>query len=105
MGEAAARVSRIPPGHPEGYLEAFATIYSEAAAAILAGATPVAAIPTSPAEAASQPSTIPVRAAPGRSFRRLAAAAPAPASERTVRFRCPAAVEAEGGDSSVTARL
>jgi predicted dehydrogenase len=34
--EVAARVSRIPPGHPEGYLEAFATIYSEAAAAILA---------------------------------------------------------------------
>jgi predicted dehydrogenase len=34
--DAAARVSRIPPGHPEGYLEAFATIYSEAAAAILA---------------------------------------------------------------------
>lgn len=36
VGEAAGRVSRIPPGHPEGYLEAFATIYSEAAAAILA---------------------------------------------------------------------
>ncbi|WP_340117686.1 Gfo/Idh/MocA family oxidoreductase [Pelagibius sp. 7325] len=35
-GAAAARASRIPPGHPEGYLEAFATIYSEAAAAILA---------------------------------------------------------------------
>ena len=30
-GEAAARVSRIPGGHPEGYLEAFATIYTEAA--------------------------------------------------------------------------
>jgi predicted dehydrogenase len=36
VGDAAARVSRIPPGHPEGYLEAFATIYSESAAAILA---------------------------------------------------------------------
>ena len=35
-GDAAARVSRIPPGHPEGYLEGFATIYSEAAEAILA---------------------------------------------------------------------
>lgn len=35
-GAAAARVSRIPGGHPEGYLEAFATIYSEAAAAIRA---------------------------------------------------------------------
>ncbi len=35
-GDAAARVSRIPPGHPEGYLEGFATIYGEAAAAIIA---------------------------------------------------------------------
>jgi predicted dehydrogenase len=33
-GAAAARVSRIPSGHPEGYLEAFATIYTEAANAI-----------------------------------------------------------------------
>lgn len=33
-GAAAQRVSRIPGGHPEGYLEAFATIYTEAAAAI-----------------------------------------------------------------------
>lgn len=28
-GAAAARVTRIPSGHPEGYLEAFATLYSE----------------------------------------------------------------------------
>lgn len=35
-GEAAARISRIPPGHPEGYLEGFANIYSEAAEAIIA---------------------------------------------------------------------
>ncbi|WP_131196453.1 Gfo/Idh/MocA family protein [Lichenihabitans psoromatis] len=35
-GPDAARATRIPPGHPEGYLEAFATIYSEAAEAILA---------------------------------------------------------------------
>lgn len=35
-GAAAARVSRIPGGHPEGYLEAFATIYTEAALAIQA---------------------------------------------------------------------
>jgi predicted dehydrogenase len=35
-GEAAARVSRIPPGHPEGYLEGFANIYAEAARAIRA---------------------------------------------------------------------
>ena len=35
-GEAAARVTRVPPGHPEGYLEGFANIYSEVAAAIKA---------------------------------------------------------------------
>lgn len=35
-GNAAARVSRIPGGHPEGYLEGFANIYSEAAIAIRA---------------------------------------------------------------------
>ena len=35
-GDAAARMSRVPPGHPEGYLEGFANIYSEAAAAIMA---------------------------------------------------------------------
>ena len=35
-GDAAARMSRIPPGHPEGYLEGFANIYSEAAEAIVA---------------------------------------------------------------------
>jgi predicted dehydrogenase len=35
-GPAAARVSRTPGGHPEGYLEGFATIYAEAARAILA---------------------------------------------------------------------
>ena len=34
--DAATQVSRIPGGHPEGYLEAFATLYSEAAAAIIA---------------------------------------------------------------------
>ena len=32
----AARVSRIPGGHPEGYLEGFANIYNEAAKAIIA---------------------------------------------------------------------
>ena len=30
-GESANRVTRIPPGHPEGYLEGFANIYSDAA--------------------------------------------------------------------------
>jgi predicted dehydrogenase len=35
-GTAAARVTRVPPGHPEGYLEGFATIYTEAAHAIRA---------------------------------------------------------------------
>jgi predicted dehydrogenase len=33
---AAARVSRIPAGHPEGYLEAFGTLYSEIALALKA---------------------------------------------------------------------
>lgn len=32
---AAAAVTRIPAGHPEGYLEAFATLYCEAAAEII----------------------------------------------------------------------
>jgi predicted dehydrogenase len=32
----ANRVTRVPPGHPEGYLEGFANIYTEAAAAIRA---------------------------------------------------------------------
>jgi len=36
VGDAAARMTRIPPGHPEGYLEGFANIYSEAAIAIRA---------------------------------------------------------------------
>ncbi|SIR00094.1 Predicted dehydrogenase [Rhizobium sp. RU20A] len=35
-GAAAARVTRIPSGHPEGYLEGFANIYAEAARAIYA---------------------------------------------------------------------
>jgi predicted dehydrogenase len=35
-GAAAARMTRVPPGHPEGYLEGFANIYSEAARAIVA---------------------------------------------------------------------
>ena len=34
--DAAERVTRIPAGHPEGYLEGFATIYREAADAIVA---------------------------------------------------------------------
>lgn len=38
-GDAAARMSRIPPGHPEGYLEGFANIYTEAAEAIIAART------------------------------------------------------------------
>ena len=35
-GKAAARMSRVPSGHPEGYLEGFANIYAEAARAIIA---------------------------------------------------------------------
>ncbi|MEX2518410.1 MAG: Gfo/Idh/MocA family oxidoreductase [Paracoccaceae bacterium] len=45
--DAAARMSRIPAGHPEGYLEGFANIYAEAAAAIRArraGAAPDPAV-------------------------------------------------------------
>ena len=33
---ASARVTRVPPGHPEGYLEGFANIYTEVARAIKA---------------------------------------------------------------------
>ncbi len=33
-GAAAANVTRIPAGHPEGYLEGFSTLYTETAAAI-----------------------------------------------------------------------
>ncbi len=39
-GPEAARMSRVPPGHPEGYLEAFAGLYSEIAATIRNGGTP-----------------------------------------------------------------
>jgi predicted dehydrogenase len=35
-GPEAGRMTRVPPGHPEGYLEGFANIYAEAARAILA---------------------------------------------------------------------
>ncbi|HRY27320.1 MAG: Gfo/Idh/MocA family oxidoreductase [Geminicoccaceae bacterium] len=35
-GPEAGRVTRVPPGHPEGYLEGFATIYSDAAELIWA---------------------------------------------------------------------
>ena len=44
-GAAAARVTRIPPGHPEGYLEGFANIYTEVAHAIHAARTRVALDP------------------------------------------------------------
>ncbi|MBN7783858.1 Gfo/Idh/MocA family oxidoreductase [Ponticoccus gilvus] len=37
--EASKRLTRIPPGHPEGFHEAFANIYAEAAAAIRAART------------------------------------------------------------------
>ena len=36
LAQAAARVTRIPPGHPEGNLEGFANIYAEAGRAIIA---------------------------------------------------------------------
>jgi predicted dehydrogenase len=48
---AAARMTRVPPGHPEGYLEGFANIYTEVAAAIRASrrhrrADPAVTFPT-----------------------------------------------------------
>jgi predicted dehydrogenase len=43
--EAAARMTRIPSGHPEGYLEGFANIYAEAARAIIARREGVACDP------------------------------------------------------------
>ena len=42
---AAARVTRVPSGHPEGYLEGFATIYSEVARAIIAARSGAAPAP------------------------------------------------------------
>ncbi|MPZ08759.1 MAG: gfo/Idh/MocA family oxidoreductase [Kiloniellaceae bacterium] len=36
VGDSATRLTRVPAGHPEGYLEGFANIYAEAAAAIRA---------------------------------------------------------------------
>jgi hypothetical protein len=47
LGAAARRATRVAIGHPEGYFEAFANLYSEAAAAIVArrtGKTPDPAI-------------------------------------------------------------
>ncbi|WP_170343494.1 Gfo/Idh/MocA family protein [Ruegeria arenilitoris] len=46
-GDAANRLSRVPPGHPEGYLEGFANIYGEVAEAIQAfrnGISPEASV-------------------------------------------------------------
>jgi predicted dehydrogenase len=44
-GAASARVTRVPSGHPEGYLEGFATIYAEAARAIRAARSGTAVDP------------------------------------------------------------
>ena len=41
MNDSGNAACRIPGGHPEGYLEAFATIYSEAATLIRGGAAPL----------------------------------------------------------------
>lgn len=43
LSAAARRVTRLPPGHPEGYFEAFATLYAEAAEAIVAARSGAAA--------------------------------------------------------------
>ncbi len=39
-------ITRVPPGHPEGYLEGFATIYSEAADLIRNGRLQSCLLPT-----------------------------------------------------------
>jgi predicted dehydrogenase len=39
------RVTRLPSGHPEGYLEAFATLYAEIAQAIRAARDGAGALP------------------------------------------------------------
>ena len=44
-GEASARLTRVPAGHPEGYLEGFANIYAEAARAIRAASKKNGKIP------------------------------------------------------------
>ena len=43
IGPHATRATRLPGGHPEGFIEAFANIYSEAASAIL-GVDPVTGV-------------------------------------------------------------
>jgi predicted dehydrogenase len=50
-GADAARVTRLPAGHPEGYLEAFATLYGEIAQAIRAARPAVEADADSGADA------------------------------------------------------
>ena len=40
VGEEAQVETRVPPGHPEGYIEAFATLYKDAAEWIRGGAIP-----------------------------------------------------------------
>ncbi len=45
VGPAGQRVTRVPAGHPEGYIEAFATIYSEVALAIRGQAEAEATFP------------------------------------------------------------
>ncbi len=45
-GKDAERMTRIPPGHPEGYLEGFANIYTEAATAIKALRKPNGKVPS-----------------------------------------------------------
>ncbi len=50
LGEAARRAARVPAGHPEGYLEAFANLYRDAFRAIIAevGGAPGPADPDFP---------------------------------------------------------
>ena len=53
--EASRRVSRMPAGHPEGYIEAFANLYRDAADLIRAHRTGAA---VDPAQAALVPDII-----------------------------------------------
>jgi predicted dehydrogenase len=66
--EAAAAVTRIPSGHPEGYLEGFATSTREIARAIRAGAAPGAdaSCRASRTALSGSPSSRPACARPGQ---------------------------------------
>jgi predicted dehydrogenase len=53
LAPAAQHATRLPPGHPEGYLEAFATVYADAAALVRAHAAASTAAATASGKAAA----------------------------------------------------